>query len=437
MSVQYVTLSILGAMIVLMMLGLPLAFVTMAIAIVTTLAVIGPDGITLIAARMYTFVMEPSLLAVPMFVLMAAFMERSGVAKDLFNAMYVWSGRLRGGVAIQTMFVAVLLAAITGIVGGETVMLGLVALPQLLRLKYNKQLAVGTIAAGGALGTMIPPSIVLIMYGVTAGVSTGELFKATLLPGLLLSTLYMIYIYVLCKLNPDHGPALPESEVLSLSEKLKTLKNLIGPGLIALWVLGSIYGGICSVTEAAAMGCIATFAVLVKRRMLTSDSLKSALLETLQTCGKLFWLSLGATALIGIFNIMGGSRYLSGLMQGLPYSPMVIVIIMMVILAILGMFMDWIGILILTMPIFIPIIKSLGLDPVWFGVLFCMNMQISFISPPFGPACFYLKSVAPKDVSLMDIFRGVIPFIILQVIALAIVMMFPDIALWLPSTLKQ
>ncbi|WP_342742462.1 TRAP transporter large permease [Marinomonas polaris] len=310
-------------------------------------------------------------------------------------------------------------------------------MPQLLRLKYNKQLAVGTIAAGGALGTMIPPSIVLIMYGVTAGVSTGELFKATLLPGLLLATLYMIYIYVLCKLNPDHGPALPESEVLSFSEKIKTLKNLIGPGLIALWVLGSIYGGICSVTEAAAMGCIATFVVLVKRRMLTSDSLKSALLETLQTCGKLFWLSLGATALIGIFNIMGGSRYLSGLMQGLPYSPMVIVIIMMVILAILGMFMDWIGILILTMPIFIPIIKSLGLDPVWFGVLFCMNMQISFISPPFGPACFYLKSVAPKDVSLMDIFRGVIPFIILQVIALAIVMMFPDIALWLPSALKQ
>ena len=435
MAVQYVTLAILGAMVALMSLGIPLAFVTMAIAIVTTLAVIGPDGISLIAARMYSFVMEPSLLAVPMFVLMAAFMERSGVAKDLFNAMYVWSGRVKGGVAIQTMFVAVLLAAITGIVGGETVMLGLVALPQLLRLQYNKQLAVGTIAAGGALGTMIPPSIVLIMYGVTAGVSTGDLFKATLLPGLLMSGLYMLYIYILCKLKPEMGPALPESEILSFSEKLKTLKNLVGPGLIALWVLGSIYGGICSVTEAAAMGCIATFFILVKRRMLTSENLKSALLETLQTCGKLFWLSLGATALIGIFNIMGGSRYLSGLMEGISYSPIVIVIIMMTILAVLGMFMDWIGILILTMPIFIPIVKSLGLDPVWFGVLFCMNMQISFISPPFGPACFYLKSVAPKEVSLMDIFKGVIPFIILQIIALALVMAFPQIALWLPDAL--
>ncbi|KEA65281.1 TRAP-type C4-dicarboxylate transport system, large permease component [Marinobacterium lacunae] len=437
MSVQFATLGILGSMVAMMALGLPLAFITMAIAIVTTLLVIGPDGITLIAARMYSFVTEPALLAVPMFVLMAAFMERSGVARDLFNAMYVWSGRLRGGVAIQTMFVAVLLAAITGIVGGETVMLGLVALPQLLRLNYNKHLAVGTIAAGGALGTMIPPSIVLIMYGVTAGVSTGDLFKATLLPGLLLSGLYMVYIFVLCKFKPEQGPALPEEEVLSFRDKLRTLKSLIAPGLIALWVLGSIYGGISSVTEAAAMGCIATFAMVIKRGLLTKKSLKESLDETLKTCGKLFWLSLGATALIGIFNIMGGSRYLSGLMQGLPFAPIIVVIIMMVILAVLGMFMDWIGILILTMPIFIPIIKSMGLDPVWFGVLFCMNMQISFISPPFGPACFYLKSVAPPEVSLMDIFRGVLPFIVLQMVALGLVMAFPDIALWLPQQLSS
>ncbi|NQZ92448.1 MAG: TRAP transporter large permease subunit [Moritella sp.] len=433
MSVQYATLAILGSMVGLMALGIPLAFVTLSIAIVATLLVLGPDGISLIAARMYTFVMEPALIAVPMFVLMASFMDKSGVAKDLFNAMYVWSGRLRGGVAIQTMFVAVLLAAITGIVGGETVMLGLVALPQLLRLKYNKHLAVGTIAAGGALGTMIPPSIVLIMYGVTAGVSTGDLFKATLMPGLLLATLYMVYIYVLCKLNPEMGPALPEEEILSFNEKLSSLKGLLAPAMIALWVLGSIYGGICSVSEAAAMGCIATLFMIIKRGLLTKESLQESLQETLRTCGKLFWLSLGATALIGIFNIMGGSRYLSELMEQLPFSPIVVVIIMMVIMAVLGMFMDWIGILILTMPIFIPIIKTMGFDPVWFGVLFCMNMQISFISPPFGPACFYLKSVAPDSVSLMDIFKGVLPFIALQAIAVALVISFPQIALWLPG----
>ncbi len=436
MPVQYATLSILVAMVSLMTLGVPLAFITMAIAIVATLLVIGPDGITLIGARMYTFVMEPSLIAVPMFVLMASFMERSGVAKDLFNAMYVWSGRLRGGVAIQTMFVAVMLASITGIVGGETVMLGLVALPQLLRLNYDKRLASGTIAAGGALGTMIPPSIVLIMYGLTAGVSTGDLFKATLLPGLLLSGLYMGYIFIYCKINPEAGPGIPEGERSSFKEKLLSLKKLLAPGIIAVTVLGSIYGGICSVSEAAAVGCIASLAMIIYRGLLTLETMVSALKETLQTCGKLFWLSMGATALIGIFNIMGGSRYLSGLMNGLDWPVLGIVILMMVILAILGMFMDWIGILILTMPIFIPIIQSMGLDPVWFGVLFCMNMQISFISPPFGPACFYLKSVAPSSVSLMDIFKGVLPFIAMQIIALGLVMVFPEIALWFPNFLK-
>lgn len=433
MSVEYISLAILMAMIVMMTLGFHLAFITGSIAIVATLLVIGPNGLPLIAARMYTFVTTPALMAVPMFILMATFMERSGVAQDLFNSMYAWSGRLRGGVAIQTMFVAVLLAAITGIVGGEIVMLGLVALPQLLRLNYDKQLALGTIAAGGALGTMIPPSIVLIMFAVTAGVSTGELFKATLMPGLMLAALYMLYIFITCKINPAKGPVLPEEEQLTLLEKIITMKKLFFPGLIGFSVLGSIYGGIASVTEAASVGCMATILLVFVRKKMTKKNLNGALHDTLITCGKLFWLSMGATALIGIFNIMGGSTYVQNLVNGLPFSPMGIVIIMMLILALLGMFMDWIGILILTMPIFIPIIKALEFDPIWFGVLFCMNMQISFISPPFGPACFYLKSVAPKEVSLIDIFRGVLPFIGIQIIALALVMYFPQIALWFPA----
>jgi tripartite ATP-independent transporter DctM subunit len=435
MSVEYITLSILVAMITMMTLGFHLAFITGSIAIVATLLVIGPEGLPLIASRMYTFVMEPALVAVPMFVMMATFMERSGVAKDLFTAMYAWSGRVRGGVAIQTMGVAAVLAAITGIVGGEVVMLGLVALPQLLRLNYDKYLSVGTIAAGGALGTMIPPSIVLIMYAVTAGVSTGDLFKATLIPGLLLAGMYMVYIFLTCKFNPVKGPILPEDEQLTLVEKFKTSKNLFAPALIGFSVLGSIYSGIASVTEAASVGCMASIIMVIVRKKMTKSTLTGALHETLITCGKLFWLSLGATALIGIFNIMGGSAYLQSLVSGLPFPPIVIIIIMMVILAVLGMFMDWIGILILTMPIFIPIVIALGFDPIWFGVLFCMNMQISFISPPFGPACFYLKSVAPPEISLIDIFRGVLPFIAIQILALGIVMSFPDIALKLPRAL--
>lgn len=430
MSIGYVTLTMLGALTGMMIMGLPLAFVTMTIAIVMTWLVLGVDGLPLVTTRIFTFVTEYALVAVPMFVLMAGIMERSGVARDMYNAMKVWAGRLRGGVGIQTMVVAVFLAAITGIVGGETVMLGMVALPQLLRLGYDKKLASGAIASGGALGTMIPPSIVLIMYGLTAGVSVGDLFVATTVPGLLLSGLYMAYIAIVCHRRPELGPALPPEEVLPLKEKIRHLKKVVAPALIAFWVLGSIYAGIASVTEAAGVGCVASMLVAFKRGVLSRKMLMEVLMQTMETCGKLFWLSFGATALIGTYNIMGGSRYLTDLITGLPLPPIGIILIMMVILIILGLFMDWIGILLLTMPIFIPIILKLGYDPIWFGVLFCMNMQISFISPPFGPACFYLNSVAPPEVSLTDIFRGVIPFICLQIVALLLVLFNPQIALW-------
>ncbi len=436
-SVEYATLGMLGALLFLMLLGQSLAFITLSIAVVGALVFIGPSSLPLLASRIYAFVTEPALIAVPIFVLMATVLERSGVAKDLYDAMYVWAGALRGGVAMQTMLVAVVLAAITGIVGGEVVMLGLVALPQLLRLGYNKHLALGTLASGGALGTMIPPSIVLILYGLTAGVSTGQLFIAAVIPGLLLASLYILYIFVLCQLNPDAGPGLPKDECLPFRERLKYLKKMAAPVLIAVWILGSIYGGIASVTESAGVGCVAALAVAFFRGKLNFSVMQQALATTMDTCGRLFWLSFGAAALIGVFNIIGGSKYLTGLMAGLPLGPLGILLVMMAILVVLGMFMDWIGILILTMPIFVPIVISLGFDPVWFGILFCLNMQMSFISPPFGPACFYLKSVAPPEISLGDIFRGVLPFMFIQMIALGLLIAFPQLATWLPSVLSH
>ncbi len=351
--------------------------------------------------------------------------------------MYIWAGALNGGVAMQTVLVAVILAAIIGIVGGEVVMLGLVALPQLLRLGYNKHLALGTLASGGALGTMISPSIVLILYGLTAGVSTGQLFVAAVIPGLVLASLYICYIFILCQLNPAAGPGLPKDECLPFRERLKYLKKMVAPVLIAVWILGSIYAGIASVTESAGVGCVAAVAVAFQRKQLRLKILHQALVTTMGTCGRLFWLSFGAAALIGVFNIIGGSKYLTELMAGLLLSPLGILLVMMAILVVLGIFMDWIGILILTMPIFVPIIKALGFDPVWFGILFCLNMQMPFISPPFGPACFYLKSVAPPDVSLGDIFRGVLPFMFIQMVALGLLIAFPQFATWLPSVLSH
>ena len=434
MSVELATVLMGLSIAALLAIGVPLAFTTGAVAIVFGLIQFGPNSTLLIASRIYSFMNEFVLVSVPMFILMASILERSGVARDLFRAMHVWGGRVRGGLAVQTMFVAVLMAAMTGIIGGEIVLLGLVALPQMLRLGYDKNLAIGTICAGGSLGTMIPPSIVLIFYGLTANVSIGDLFLATIVPGLLLAGLYIAYILVMCALKPELGPPPPREELdIPLREKIGLLKGVILPIFVAAMVLGTIYTGVASVSEAAAMGVVGVAISAAIRRELTWPLMRASLLQTMATCGVLVWLTFGATALIGVYNAMGGAAFVKGLVTGLPFEPIVIILIMMGILVVLGMFMDWIGILLLTMPIFVPIITTFGYSPIWFGILFCMNMQISYLTPPFGPAAFYLKGVAPPEITLNDIFKALWPFIGLQATGLMLVLLIPDIALWLPS----
>jgi tripartite ATP-independent transporter DctM subunit len=438
LPIETITLLVVGAMLLLMLAGVPLAWIMMTIAVVCTLAWLGPVGLPLVASRVYGFVSEYVFVAVPLFVLMACILERSGVAKDLYDAMRLLAGGLPGGVAVQTTLVAMVMAAMTGIIGGEIVLLGLIALPQMLRLGYDRKLAIGVICAGGSLGTMIPPSVVLLVYGLTAGVSIGDLFLAAVVPGVLLGSLYIAYVMIRCTLDPTLGPPAPPEELdVPLAEKLRLLKGLILPLLIIVWVLGSIYGGIASVTESAGVGCVGAILSAAIRRELSLDMLKGALIQTMTTVGVIIWLTLGANAFIGIYNIMGGTGYLRGVIGGLPLPPLGIVLVMMAILLVLGCIIDWIGICLLTMPIFVPVIKALGYDPVWFGVLFCMNMQISYISPPFGPAAFYLKGVTPVGVSLADIFRSIWPYLGLQFIALGLVIAFPQIALWLPGTMAK
>jgi tripartite ATP-independent transporter DctM subunit len=434
MSIEWLTVLMFGSMIVLLMLGLPLAFVTGLIGVGFTVALFGLDGLQLIASRIYSFMSEYVLVSVPMFIMMASLMERSGVAKDLFNAMRVWAGRLPGGLAIQTMVAATFMGAMTGIIGGEIVLLGLIALPQMLRLGYDRKLAIGTICAGGSLGTMIPPSIVLVIYGLTVNVSIGDLFVANLVPGLLLSAVYMAYIYVRCYLNPSLGPAAPEDEhAIPVLQKLRLMKGLLLPLVVIAAVLGTIYTGIASVTEAAAMGVVGTMFASLMRRELSWKMLKESASQTMTTCGMLLWLSFGATAMIGVYNLAGGPAFIREVITGLDMPPLAIIMMMMLILLALGCIMDWVGICLLTMPIFVPIVVALGFNPVWFGVLFCLNMQVSYLSPPFGPAAFYLKGVAPPEVSLNDIFASLWPFILLQAAVLALVVAFPGIAMWLPS----
>ncbi|KFB08184.1 TRAP transporter large permease [Nitratireductor basaltis] len=426
LGIEYGTLVMFAMLLGMLLTGMPLAFVTLFVALFFALGWFGPMAVPLITSRVYSFVSSFVFVSVPMFVLMAAILDRSGIARDLFDAMRLIGGRLRGGVAVQTIFVAVILAAMSGIIGGEIVLLGLIALPQMLRLGYDRNLAIGVVCAGGALGTMVPPSIVLIIYGLTANVSIGELFTSAFLPGLMLAGFYVAYVLIRSYLNPSMAP-IPEEDEGSYRERLKLLKGLVLPVMVVIFVLGSIYGGIASVTEASAVGVAGVILSTAIRGELNLELIKGAVLQTLSTCGMIVWIGIGASALVGVFNLMGGINFVSALITGISDNPTIVLLFMMLILFVLGMFLDWVGIALLTMPIFVPIIVELGYDPVWFGVLFCMNMQVSFLSPPFGPAAFYLKSVAPPEISLGDIFKSLMPFIALQILAVAILIAFPGI----------
>jgi len=416
----------------LLMTGKPLAFVTLTVSLFFTFFWLGADKLPLVTTEVYKFIKSYVFVAVPMFVLMASILDRSGIAKDLFNAMKLIGGRLRGGVAVQTVIVAVFLAAMCGIIGGEIVLLGMLALPQMLRLGYDEKLAIGTVCAGGALGTMMPPSIVLIIYGMITNVSISDLFTASFVPALMLGSFYIAYILIRAHLNPNVAPiAEDENADMPLSEKLKSLKGVILPILVAVMVLGSIYAGIASVTEASAVGVVGIILSTWYRGELNWQMLKDSAIQTMETCGMIIWIGIGASTLVVVYNRMEGIDFVNELLLtfggGSPYA---VLFIMMGILFILGMFLDWVGVALLTMPIFVPIIKDLGFDPVWFGVVFCMNMQVSFLTPPFGPAAFYLKSVAPPEISLGQIFKSMIPFICLQILALGLLIAFPKIAMW-------
>ena len=432
MDIGTATYIMVGAIFALLVTGLPLAFITGLVALAFTFFWFGDAALPLVTARVYGFVTEYSLVAVPMFVFMASLLDRSGIARDLFNSMRVFSGKMRGGVAVQTIVVAFFLAAMSGIIGGEIVLLGILALPQMLRLGYNRKIAIGVVCAGGSLGTMMPPSIVLIIYGLMASVSIADLFTAAITPAAILMLSYIAYVYLRCRFNPELAPdpgTLPEGE--TQMSKREAIKGIIPPALIAFMVLGTIYAGIASVTEASAMGVFAVLVAVLLRREVTFKLLQDSLVQTVNTCGMIVWIGLGAATLVGVYNLMGGNRFVHSTIMGLDAAPIFIVLMMMAILAVLGLFMDWIGIAMLTLPIFVPIVQALGYSPIWFGVLFAINMQVSFLSPPFGPAAFYLKGVAPPEISLKDIFTSLVPFIGIQICVLALMLIFPQLSMWL------
>ena len=419
-------------------LGLPLAFAAGAIAVIFALALYGPPGLVLIISRIFTLLGNNVLVSVPLFVFMACLLERSGIAEDIFSAVTAWAGGVPGGLAVAVIITSTLMAAMVGVLGAEVVTIGIVALPAMLARGYKKDLALGCICAGGGLSTLIPPSVVFILYGLTAGVSIGQLYIAGIVPGLMLATLYIGYIVIRAKLDPSIAPRAQSAEAnLPLGARLALLHKLILPSFVVFMVLGSLYLGWATPTEAGGVGVAGAALAALARRRLDWAGVRHAITETTKTTAMLYWLFFGSSALIGVYTLAGGTTMIQNFLQAFPLGPIGVLLLIQAVWIVLGCFIDWIGILLLTAPIFVPVAVKLGYDPVWLGVLFCMNMQISYISPPFGPAAFYLKGVTPPDITLTDIFKSIWPYLGLQVIALGLVIAFPQIALWLPATMGK
>ncbi len=438
MSIELVSALMAGSFVGLLLIGMPLAFAAGAVGVLFALVLYGAPGLTLVVSRVFTLLGNSVLVSVPLFVFMACLLERAGIADDIFRVVAAWASRVPGGLAVAVILTSTLMAAMVGVLGAEIVTIGIVALPAMLSRGYSKDLALGSICAGGGLATLIPPSVVFIMYGLTAGVSIGQLYMAGIVPGLMLASMYIAYIMVRATLNPALAPrALTEEATWPLSRKLGLARHLVLPGLVVLMVLGSLYFGWATPTEAGGVGVFGAALSMIAKGRMSWDNVRRAVEETTKTTAMLYWLFFGSSALIGVYTLAGGTQMVQSMLTAFPLGPVGLLIVVQLVWIVLGCFIDWIGILLLTAPIFVPVMVKMGFDPVWLGVLFCMNMQISYISPPFGPAAFYLKGVAPPDVTIGDIFRSIWPYLGLQVVALGIVMAFPQIALWLPQTMSR
>ncbi|MGQ4807303.1 C4-dicarboxylate TRAP transporter large permease protein DctM [Candidatus Entotheonellaceae bacterium PAL068K] len=444
-GIGWLTLLMFGSLVILLMAGLPLAFVTGGLGVVCLFLFGDAAMINMLPSRIFPFMTDYQLSAIPLFIFMASVLERAGMIEELFDVIYKVLGGLRGGLATATIIASTILAAMVGVIGATEVTMGIIALPAMLKREYNPEMACGSILAGGTLGILIPPSILAIIFAVVAQQSVGELFVGAFLPGLLLSGMYILYVTARSYLNPRFGPALPRQERVSLREKIRLLGAIIAPIILVVLVLGVIFSGIATPVEAAGIGTFGALVVAALARRLSLANIKSAALTTLKASTMVLWIMFGASIFVGFYILQGGQQFVTDSLVGTGLGPYGILVLMMVILIGLGMFLDWVGILLLAVPIFVPLMTSLPFDgvfglpgvkpaeiPLWFGVVYMVNMQMSFLSPPFGYALFYLKSVAPSDISMGIIFRASLPFLALQATGLAFVVIFPEIILWLP-----
>lgn len=433
MSPYLITALMFLSMLVLMGTGLPIVYCLGSVGTLAAVFLWGDGALDVVYFATLELMNNVVLTAVPLFIFMGFVLHESKIAKDLFDTVYLWSGRMRGALGIGTVLICALMAAMLGVSSATVLSMGVIAVPAMLARHYDKRLAVGIVQAGGALGFLIPPSLMMIMYSFLTGVSVGKLFAAGVVPGLMLAGLYILFIAVLAWLRPSVAPAMKTDELVPLSVKLKSLWSLALPLLLIFIILGCIFLGVTSPTEAAALGAAGALACAAIKGRLSMAMLKASCAQTFAICGFAGFLIIAALIFSKVYTGLGATVMIRQLVLGLDPNPLVVMLIIQLSFFILGMFMDDIAILFMCMPIYIPIIVGLGMDPVWFGVLFVVNMQMAYITPPYGLNLFYMKAVAPKEVQLKDIYAGALPFIGLQAIMLILLILFPQLTLWLPQ----
>lgn len=418
-----------------LLLGYPVAFTLGAVAMLFGTVALGLDFFSLLPLRIWGVLTNFTLLAVPLFVFMGVILEKSGLAEELLETMAMLCGRLRGGLAFSVIIVGALLAATTGVVGATVVTMGIIALPAMLKHGYSPALATGTIATAGTLGQVVPPSIVLILLADVVGVPIGSLFMAAVVPGMILITLYASYVGAKAWMDPGSAPAVEIVDGQAILPRV--LKSLVPPFVLIVAVLGSIFFGIASPTESAAIGGAGAMLLAATHRRLSFHNLQLAALQTMKLTSMVFIILIGATAFGLVFKGMGGDRLVHDIFIGLPGREWSFLLVSQTVIFVLGFFLDFVEICFIVVPILTPIASALGLDLLWFALLIAVNLQTSFLTPPFGFSLFYLKAVAPESIRIQEIYRGVIPFVVMQLVTLALIAAFPQIARWLPETMDR
>ena len=417
--------------------GFPLAFVVGSVGLIFGYLLLGPQAFEIIYSRLYSLSLNYPLLAVPLFTFMGVILQRSGIADGLFDALYLWLGGFRGGLAVATVIFGTVLAACLGVITAAVTMLTLIALTPMVTRGYDKSLACGAVCAGGTLGILIPPSVMLVIYGPMAQLSVGKLFMAAMFPGLLLSVLYCSYVAVRCLLQPDAGPSIPMADrtVPFLVKTKKLAYSLFPPAILIMSVLGAIFFGIAPPTEAASVGAFTATLLTVAYRKFSFDMLKHTALETLRVSSFVLLIGCLSFAFVGVFISLGGADVVSNVILAAPGGRWGAFLMVMIVVFLLGMFIDWIGIVFIMVPILAPIGPALGFDALWFGMMICVNLQMSFMTPPFAVAIFVCRGTAAPElgVTIADIIRGVIPFVIMIIVALVMCTVWPEIILWLPG----